>query len=158
NLGNDADEPGSIWSTDNHVEILQPSPRQNDGVDVAVTAPLGALVRVELRDAQDANSLPVVSETPLADLASKPPQSKELNKSGNRLLIRRAPGDMLRVTLPRDHLVFSPGETIRLDIEPRLLPVTSGTSLQLRARLLAAGGVSEISNQEQGIKTTAEDS
>jgi hypothetical protein len=90
-------------------------------------------------------------------LIAKQSLSTDLDKSGNRLLIRRAPGDMLRVVLPQDHLVFSAGDTFRFEIEPRLMPIPVGTNLQLRMRLLTVGG-SELNVQEQTIKTTAEES
>ena len=68
-----------------------------------------------------------------------------------------APGDMLRIDLKRDHLVFAPGETLQFDVQPRLLPVAVGTSLQIQARLLAKASGKEFFSQEQSIKTTADD-
>jgi len=157
-LGIEADEPGSIWSDGNRVEIHERSRRSYDGVDISVTAPLSTTLKIEFHDSQDASAPPIVIETALQDLLAKPSLSADLDKSGNRLLIRRAPGDMLRVVLSQDHLVFSPGDTLRMEIEPRLLPVPAGTALQLRARLLTVGSGSELSVQEQSIKTTAEES
>jgi hypothetical protein len=129
-----------------------------DGMDISITAPLTAALKVEMRDSQDSTANPAVSETTLADLIAKTQLVTDLDRSGNRLVVRRAPGDMLRVVLPQDHMVFAPGETLRLDVEPRFLPVATGTTVQLRARLLPAGGGTELSAQEQTIKTTAEES
>ncbi|HTQ38671.1 MAG TPA: hypothetical protein VMJ32_06570 [Pirellulales bacterium] len=155
-LGIEADEPGSIWSEGNHVEIHERSLRSYDGLDVLVTAPLNATLKLQFSDSLEPGSVPVVTETSLSDLVSKP-LNRELDKSGNRLLVRRAPGDMLRVKLLQDHLVFSPGDTLRLDVEPKLLPCAAGTAVELRAQLLSAGGTTELGSQEQGVKTTAEE-
>jgi hypothetical protein len=157
-LGIEADEPGSMWSDGNRIEIHERSARSYDGLDVSVNAPLNAVLKLEFRDAHEPNSSPIATEATLSDLVSKPAINLALDKVGNRLQIRRAPGDLLRVILPQDSLIFSPGEKLKLDIEPRLLPVAAGTTLQLRARLSSAGvGVPEQSTQEQSIKTTAEE-
>ena len=122
-----------------------------------VTAPLEAVLSVELRDLKNPGAGPVTTTVPLSDLISKP-QKKDLDKSGNRVLVRRAPGDLLRVNVHRDQLVFSPSETLQLDVEPRLLNEPAGSTLQIRGRLLALGGTADLGTQEQSIKTTAEES
>ena len=63
--------------------------RISDGLDVLVTAPLEAVLSVELRDLQNPSAGPVTTIVPLLDLISKP-QKKDLDKLGNRVLIRRA--------------------------------------------------------------------
>lgn len=156
-LGREADEPGSIWLDANRIEIHERSPRFDDGLDLQATAPLDALLKVEFRDANDPSAAPVVAEIALSELMVKP-SSKDLDKSGNHLLIRRAPGDMLRIDLKRDQLVFSPGDTLQFDVQPRMLPVAAGSTVQLQARLVAKAGGKEWSTQEQTVKTTAEDS
>ncbi len=156
-LGIEADEPGSVSIDNGRLEIHPRSARTSDGLDVLVTAPLEAVLSVELRDLQNPNAGPVTTTVPLLDLISKP-QKKDLDKSGNRVLIRRAPGDLLRVNVHRDQLVFSPSETLQLDVEPRLLNEPAGSTLQIRGRLLALGGSADLGTQEQSIKTTAEES
>ncbi len=61
-----------------------------------------------------------------------------LDGEDNRLLIQRLPGDELRVNLARDHLVFSPGETWRIDVQPNLVEMAAGTSVRLRAQVMQA--------------------
>ena len=156
-LGMEADEPGSIWLADGHIEINQRSPRLYDGADVTVTAPPDAVLTLTFHDAQDPAATPVTTTAPLSEIIGKPVM-KDLDKEKNRLLVRRTPGDMLRVVLHREHLVFSPGEAFAFDVEPRMLPTAAGTSLILRARLVSAGGGKEWSTQDQNFKTTAEDS
>src|SRR5262249_47651328 len=103
-LGAEADEPGAMWAEGNHVEIRQRSRGAYDGLGVEVNAPGSAVVSFEFRDAQDPGSTPVTGQATLADLLSKPPVNRQLDNAGNRLQIRRAPGDMLRVSLSQDHL------------------------------------------------------
>jgi hypothetical protein len=148
-LGIEADEPGSMWDADGGVRIRQRSVRWNDGIDIDVCAPLDAVLTVELRDMADPNAAASVTEAPLNEIIAKP-FNKELDK-GSRLLLRRVPGDLLRVAPRRDNLVFSPGDDFEFDVEPTLLPVSAGTSLQLKARLVSAG--KEWSAQEQIFKS-----
>ena len=156
-LGNEADEPGSIWAEGNRIEIRQRSKHAFDGFDFSVTAAPSATITVEFRDLQDP-ATSATSQTTIADLISKPSIVTELDKLGNRLVIRRTPGDMLHVKLPQDRLVFSPGEALRMDVEPRSLPVVAGTALQLRARMTTVNGAAEVGVQEQSFKTGAEES
>jgi hypothetical protein len=133
-LGIEADEPGSIWSDGSRVEIRQRSPRRYDGADVFVDAPLNAKLLVSM--SADPGDQPFRQEIKLADLVQKP-FTRTLDEHGNRLLLRRAPGDMLQVRLPGDSLVFSPGERLTLDLKPHLLPVSAGAQVRLRVRLIA---------------------
>ncbi len=154
-LGTEADEPGSMWLDGNRIEIRPQSPRSTDGVDILTTAPLDATLTVELSEAQKRDTT-TSSKFILSELLDKP-STKVLDKQGNRLTVRRAPGDLLRVIPHREQLVFLPGETFEFDLEPRLLPVAAGTSLQLKARLIAAGAGNELGVQEQIVKTTAQE-
>ncbi len=94
-LGILADSPASIWpSSDNQLEIRQRSPRAYDGLDVAINAPTDAKLKIRLAAEGDAE--PTVFEFSLADLAVKM-QRRPLDKQDNQLLLRRGPGDLLRV-------------------------------------------------------------
>ena len=132
-LGVEADEPGSIWLDAGVVRVRQRSPRTYDGVDLEVTAPLEARLTVELapRDAADKR---VRFEFLLRDLLDEQ-QARELDAAGNRLLVRRSPGDALHVTLENEALVFGPGETLRLNVETRGL---GGGSQRLQAEVCEA--------------------
>ncbi len=156
-LGIEADEPGSMWldrgplfaapaagntqpqSTGPEMDqlvIRQRSPRTYDGVDVSVAAPWDAKLLIALWTLR-AQSEPKWITIPLADLVSHS-QVVQLDDLGNRLSVRRAPGDMLRVRLERDFLVFSPGETMKLWARPHLLGVEPDTKVELKVEL--AGG------------------
>jgi hypothetical protein len=157
-LGREADEPGSMWLDENRLQVRQRSAKSYDGADVEIVGPQETLLRIELGDSEPGSGPPSVTEVSVADLL-KNPVSKDLDKFGNRLLVRRAPGDMLRVDFKRDHLVFSPGEAFSFDLTPRHLPVGAGMSVQLRARLVAhslAGG-KEWSSQDQSVKATTDE-
>lgn len=118
-LGIEADEPGSMWLDGQDVVVHEPSGRLYDGFDVLVDGPVDrAKLRVHLT--ADGDPKPSVIEIPLADLLRNP-VSTDLDQQGTRLLVRRAPGDALRVKFDRRHLIFSPGETFSLEVRPNLL-------------------------------------
>jgi hypothetical protein len=132
-LGIEADEPGSIWVEQNRLEIRQRSPREYDGVDVFLDAPLDAKLLVSM--SADPRAPPVYQEIKLADLIHKP-FSRSLDDRHNRLLVRRSPGDMLRVLLPGDSQVFSTDEPVAIDLWPHLLPVAEVANLRIKAKLI----------------------
>ncbi|MGO8691385.1 MAG: family 10 glycosylhydrolase [Thermoguttaceae bacterium] len=138
-LGIEADEPGSMWLEDGRLAIRQRSARDNDGVDVLVTAPPDAKLLVNLTAADDARRGPPVAipPIPLGDLSGEfinlPLDARE-----NRLRVRRTPGDQLRVRVAGDSLVFSPGEKVRIEVQTHLLPVPDDTKIRLKAQLVSA--------------------
>jgi hypothetical protein len=155
-LGIEADEPGSMWldrgplfaapaagqtptqSTGPEMDqlvIRQRSPRTYDGVDVSVTAPLKAKLLIALWKSRG-RSEPKWITIPVAELVSQP-QVVQLDDRGNRLSVRRAPGDKLRVAWEHDSLVFSPGETLKLQVRPHLLDAEPDTKVQLKLDLAA---------------------
>ena len=112
------------------------SPRAYDGVDIVVTAPADAKLIVQLAAAGDSQRGPQI-EVPLADISSEF-RNLPLDDRENRLLVRRAPGDSLLVRMSRPSMVFSPGETMRFEVIPHLLPVAADTRVQIQAQLLDA--------------------
>src|SRR5207302_7874397 len=124
-LGIIADSPGSIWAaSDKQIEIRERSVRAYDGVDLAVTAPLDARLTISLT--ADAEPRPVVTDVSLAELVAKMHRGT-LDAQGNQLLVRRGPGDALRIATDHDPLIFAPGEIWKVDVTPRLLPAPAGT-------------------------------
>ena len=119
--------------------IRQRSPRAYDGVDIIVTAPADAKLIVQLTAARataPATQRPQI-EVPLADISSEF-RNLQLDDRENRLLVRRAPGDALLVRTSHPSMVFSPGETMRFEVVPHLLPVAADTRVQIEAQLLDA--------------------
>ena len=63
--------------------------------------------------------------------------SQPLDALGNRLLIRRVPGDRLRVHLARDTVIFNTGEVAEVEVQPHLLPAVAAGRVLLVAQLFA---------------------
>ena len=137
-LGIEADEPGSMWIADGQLVILQRSPRTYDAVDLLVDARRGARLTIALSAAEEgSHRQPLVLS--LADVLSDS-VGADLDDRGNRILVGRAPGDTLRVRLPEGPLVFAPGETLQLDLQPHRLPVPRGSKVEIAVELVRGRG------------------
>ena len=88
-------------------------------------------------------------EVPLGNLSGEF-VNKQLDSSGNRLLLMRAPGDSLRISLARDSLVFGPGEVLKATLEPHALPLPEGGRARLKIQLL--GGGKEFWSQQRDVQ------
>lgn len=141
-LGMEADTPGSMWLDAGVLHVVERSQRTYNGVDVTVSAPLTARLAVELSDA-DNSIAPVNVEVPLAQLVTEQ-HNTQIDTEGNRLLIRRAPGDQLRVNWDGSPLIFAAGETVGFDVLPYLLGVDEQTRAHVEARLVAAGASRQV--------------
>ncbi len=134
-LGVDADEPGSIQLLGQQVLIRQKRARDYDGLEVSVQAPLDAVIRMELLAVGELQAR--VIEIPLSELVEGY-RSETLDDQGNRLVIRRAPADFVRLDLPQDHLIFLPGDVLRCTVHGYRLGVPADTSLRCRMELTSA--------------------
>jgi len=141
-LGIEADEPGSMWLEGGRLMIRQRSVRAYDGVDLQVTAPLDTKLLVKLT-ADDDPDRSIDVEVPLAGLSGKI-FDRQLDLQGNRLLVRRTPGDRLRVHLQRDLLIFLPGEVFDCTLEPHLLPLPDNSKVKIEAKLVVARSNKEL--------------
>jgi len=171
-LGVETDEVGSMWleaespevtvvrgdrakgRTPPHVAggclvVRQRSARTYDAVDVSVTAPLEASLFVEFRGSDDRRPSSWL-EIRLADLV-RGPFNADLDEQGNRLVVRRSPGDELRVRLARRSLVFAPGETLKFHLHPQLLSVDPGSKVRIKVQLCGARGGPEVLAEEHTI-------
>lgn len=138
-LGIEADVPGGLDLDEARVTIHPGAPRAYDGFDVAVYAPPDAKLRVRLTADPGAgsDSQKPTFEVPLSTLLREP-YAATLDELKNRLLIRRVPGDRLRVAMQRDSLVFAPGEALSLEIRPHRLGAAPGSRVEIEWRLKAA--------------------
>ncbi|MCA9264929.1 MAG: hypothetical protein KDA60_13810, partial [Planctomycetales bacterium] len=136
-----SDAPGSLQIQGNKIPITNAVPHSYDAVDVSVTAPLAAKLIVDL-STRGADQAGTTLETTIDQLVSGS-ANRVVDDTGNSILVRRAPGDSLRVTLPQDHVVFRPGELVTIQVAPHLLPVREGTELNFRAQLR--------NNQDEGV-------
>lgn len=135
------------------LQLWQRSPSAFDGVDVSVVAPRDAklIVRLSATDEPD----DVRREIPLADLVGAF-QNISLDDRNNRLLVRRAPGDQIRLRLERDSLVFSPGERLELEAIPHLTGFAPHTPVFGSARLVPADGGDVLWSQTQELTVAAD--
>ncbi len=134
-LGIEADEAGSMWIEDGRLLISGRGSRLYDGVDLSIHAPLDATLTVQLAPQDDPGAGGTI-EAPLTKLVREQ-HNGELDDQQNRLLIRRVPGDKLRVSLSKtDRLVFSCGEQIELEVQPWRIEAPADSKLRLVARLL----------------------
>lgn len=140
-LGSEADEPGSMWIEDGRLEVRQRSLRRYDGVDLRVSAPLDARLIVTLAPV-DADTATDALEIPLSSLVDED-QNRPLYEQHDRLLVRRAPGDRLRVVLDQDALVFATGESFSFEVQPWELGVKPGVKARFLVRLLEGRSAKE---------------
>ncbi|MBS0208103.1 MAG: hypothetical protein JSS27_04030 [Planctomycetes bacterium] len=159
-LGLEADEPGSIFEDDGRVIVATPSRRRYDGVDVQIVAPLEAKLVIELRPAdqraagdRSPRAAPIV--VPLEQIVEEF-HSSVLDGQGSRVVVRRAPGDKLRVTLDRQSLVYAPDDTVAWQVQPNMPQVAAGTRVRLQARLAAVGTGRVFWNDEREFTVGAE--
>ena len=169
-LGIEADEVGSMWLTggpsetapiSNHASpdrssskaaetclaIRQRSPRTYDAVDLSITAPRDAKLVIDLYGVDEPPRNKAI-EVRLADVLHGS-FSADLDGQGSRLVVRRVPGDELRVRLATRSLVFASGETLKFELEPNLLPVEPGTKLRVKIQLCSARTNQEVRPSEE---------
>ena len=147
-LGIEADEIGSMWlepvadrPEQKHLMIRHRTSRTYDGVDLKLIAPRTAKLTVKLYDATVADR-PTVTEIPLHQLIDHEyteSLSYPLDEQGNRLVVRRSPGDRLRTSLSRDVMIFSPGERIGINVRPHRMKIEVDEPLDLSVTLKATG-------------------
>jgi len=150
-LGIEADEPGSMWAEDGKIIVRQRSGRSYDGVDLTVDAPLESKLLIDFMS-EDGEKSKRKIEVPIADLLNDFANA-DMDDQGNKFLIRRSPGDSLRVKLARRSLVFLPGETFRCEVVPYGLPVGDDTEVEVRAKLVVGRGSNVLWESTSTIKT-----
>ena len=71
-----------------------------------------------------------------------------LDDKGTRLLVRRVPGDTLRLKFDHKSLVFSPGERFELSVLPHHIPELKGKDARVKLDLYTNHGGRLISSQQ----------
>jgi hypothetical protein len=135
-LGVDTDEPGAIQLLGQQIIIRQKGPRAFDGLEVSVSAPADATIRIEFLALGESQAQ--VIQVPLSELVNGS-RSGVLDDQGNRFVIRRTPADLIQVGFHRDHLVFSPGESLSGTARGYRLGIAPDTALRCRLQLVALG-------------------
>jgi hypothetical protein len=148
------------------IHVHQPRPVTVDGVEIVVPDWRTGRIAVRLA-AADAAREPVVVEAAVADILAAPVQ-RPLDDAGNRVTLKAAAGDALRVTAAAVGTdTFStaplgevrvPGDRVLLRVEP-LLPTTlqGGHAVDLRMRLRDGRQGTDIAEQSAALVPTASD-
>lgn len=133
------------------LRIHQPRPIQQDGVELLVSDVGRRRLVVEVAPARSGQPA-VTTEVALADLLTQPVQLP-LDSDGNRLTVRPAPGEMLRVAITATETgeplgICRPGDRIRCTVDP-WLPVRGdgAATIELRMRLKVARESREIATE-----------
>jgi hypothetical protein len=154
-LSMEPDSPGAMTlEGEQRLRLWQRSPSAYDGVDVSLSAPRDAQLslRITPRDnAQGELRREIVVAELIAELENLP-----LDDRGNRLLIRRAPGDQLRVRFDRDSLVFAPGERFQLEVIPHWTGFATASQLAGVMQLVSAEGGDPVWMQTQELTVGAD--
>jgi hypothetical protein len=113
-LGVDGEQPGTMWADGRVVWIQRRAGRIYDGFDVEIRAGAAAVLRLTLQSRGDP---PVRTkfDVPLAELFDGE-RAVPIGDGGDRVVLRRTPGDALRLETERPHLVFDPGESFAAEV------------------------------------------
>ncbi|MDA7950517.1 MAG: family 10 glycosylhydrolase [Pirellulaceae bacterium] len=136
-LGLEGDVPGSFYTEGNKVVLDQRSPKTYDGFDVTITSFGDRQLSLQLMPTAGQGG-PVSFKVPLRELLEGEYRSP-LDEENNQLVIRRAPGDRLRVRLHRDHLIFAPQEKLSLDLLPYECGLQENSSIRCELQIYRAG-------------------
>ncbi len=154
-LGIEADEPGSMWLEEGRLRVSQKSPRRYDGLDIDVSPNADdAVLKIELLSSTGAARQAVI-EIPTRDLTGMVGErayNSNLDTLGTRLLVRRVPGDMLRLKFDRKALVFSPGEKFELSVLPHHIRGLDGSEARIKLDVYGDRGGRPISSRQTDIK------
>lgn len=138
------------------IHVHHPRAVDGDGLELSVGDWRRARLLVRLAS-REATQRPAVIDVAVADVIAIASQ-QPLDELGNRLTVKHAPGDGLRVTVAADGggefleeavgLVRRPGDRLRLRVEPLLAArPQSGGIIELRMRLKAARQAAEVAGQ-----------
>lgn len=155
-LGTEPDTAAMAHEADGVIVVHQVRPLPGDGVELVVPdwQHCRVVVRLAAGDGQPGTTIDVPVAGVFAEAAQKP-----LDSIGNRLTVKPAPGDALRVTLEPAATgadvrgtVSRPGERVRLRVDP-LLParVEGGGPVELRLRLKPARQSRELDSQATAL-------
>ena len=136
-LCGDADAAATAHAAGSTIFVHEPSRRGGDGVELVIPRWRGARIAVQLFADGDERTASTF-EAAVADLVLDAKQ-QVLDRDGNRLTLKAAPGDGLRVEFVAESSLFRPGEIVRIAVDPLLPKRSPGTgAVELRMRLRAA--------------------
>ncbi|MEZ6098720.1 MAG: hypothetical protein R3E01_07100 [Pirellulaceae bacterium] len=138
--------PGSRYVRDGQVPLELIGPLRYEAVELLVRGEPNSKLEVTLTD-PPAGVVPLPITVPLSKLTVG--QSANLDDDGNRVVIRRAPGDTLRVDPRRPSLVFSGGEVWEPNIEAVLFDWPDAREIKLKLSLISSAGGSSVWSEER---------
>lgn len=141
-IGFEADEPASMQIYGREIRIAQRSPRLYDGFDVDIQCDSKAVLMLTFTPA-DGSPAPEPIQLPIPKIRAGF-QSLPIDKQNNRLLVRRSPGDALRLKFPRESLVFTTGETFSIQPQPHLASAPPNSEVTISAALFAKSSGEEV--------------
>jgi hypothetical protein len=125
-LSTAADQAGTLWADGTSLWLGRHAACRDDGFDVTVFASTSARLSFTLQNAE-AGGWRQQFEWNLADLGVKPGVFAFADRKGE-LSISRAPGDSLRISVDRPHLIYRPGEVFKAVVLPDMLCVTTSAT------------------------------
>jgi hypothetical protein len=159
-LSGEPDAAAAAHEAAGAIAIHQPRAIASDGVELSVADWQDARLVVRLAPV-DAPQPGITLDAALADIVATGAQ-EPLDTLGNRLTVKAAPGDALRVgvaaggaevfTAAADDSVHRPGERIRLRVEPLLATPAHGVVVELRMRLKAARQQADLAAQAVALE------
>lgn len=149
-LGLEADELRTVVRASDRILLRQTVPRTYSGVDLTLNTRLEGEITVEIHPTEDPSQM-VRQRIPVSELISGVHNSA-LDDQGNRILVRRAPGDVLRVSFERSSLVFSPGEVFRFSVAPHLPEFPLDTAIRCRVELRRSGDSIVLVDQDHPLQ------
>jgi len=136
-LCGDADAAATAHAAGSTIFVHEPSRRGGDGVELVIPRWRGARIAVQLFADGDERTASTF-EAAVADLVLDAKQ-QVLDRDGNRLTLKAAPGNGLRVEFASESSLFRPGEIVRIAVDPLLPKRSPGMgAVELRMRLRAA--------------------
>lgn len=137
-LGLDPSTPGSILpieDQENELRIQSNSATAYAGFDIDISGDLESLIECQIYPVDD----PEQKQTHRIKLqdAIKGPISVELDDSGNRFTVKRAPGDEIRCRFRREHLIFEAQEKFDLELAANRTTIGAGVAV-CKLNLVAA--------------------
>ena len=163
-LCGDADAAATVHAVDRTIFVHEPSRRSGNGVELVIPRWRGARIAVQLHADGDERTASTF-EAAVADLVLDTKQ-QVLDRDGNRLTLKAAPGDGLRVEFlatnatagnaDAESSLFRPGEIVRIAVDPLLPNRSPGAgAVELRMRLKAAAEAEPLVVQSLLLAETA---
>ena len=152
-LSMEANSSAVIEESRTSILIKKVGERSYDGFDVFIAGSVNTKVMVELVDeARKTNR--VSYKLAVTEILTTPFQ-RVIDEEGNRIKVRRSPGDQIHVQLQRNNLVFSPGESLVMNVQPYAIGLRPSQQYQLDVNVIPYRSSDVINTQSIAFNTVA---